>query len=65
MSLFSRKHYKAIARAVDDSRLSSSPDTITAHWLIKVLSVMFRLDNPRFNEETFRVACGEKPEHSD
>jgi len=65
MSTFYAKQYKAIAQAVKDSRMQSNPETVSLHWLIKILSTMFRMDNPRFDEEAFRIACGEKPEHSD
>lgn len=65
MSLFYAKQYKAIARAVNDSREYDYPTNIKAYWLVKILTIMFRNDNPRFNEDDFRVACGEKPEHTD
>ena len=64
MSLFYAKHYKAIAYAVNGSRLPREPESINAYWLVSLLSFMFRLDNPRFDAEAFRVACGEKPEHN-
>lgn len=65
MSLFTAKHYRAIARAINDSRAPNHPENIDTRWLVKILITMFRLDNPRFDPEAFRVACGDKPEHPD
>ena len=68
MSVFHAKQYKAIAKVVNNSRgptAITDPAIISPYWLVKMFVVMLRLDNPRFDEETFRIACGEKPEHSD
>ena len=65
MSLFSKKHYSLIARAIYESRESDDSNIIHAYWLVRMLSFAFKQDNPRFDADTFRVACGEKPEHFD
>ena len=60
--MFTCRHYKVIAQAINDSRKSENePDSISAYWLIKMLSTIFKLDNSRFNADTFRKACGEQP----
>lgn len=65
MSLFHAKQYKVIAKAVNDSRTVDDSQFISVYWLLQILCFMFKLDNPRFDPETFRRACGEHPEHSD
>lgn len=59
MSIFNAKHYKAIAQAIDHSRSPAKAQFISAPNLVNLLSYYFKLDNPRFNESTFRTACGE------
>jgi hypothetical protein len=61
MSTFSRQHYKVIAQAIKDSRVEEQPNLIPARRLINLLSFHFKLDNPRFNADSFHKACGEKP----
>ena len=71
-SLFTTNHHKAIARVINDSRLpkvnlitaTSEPD-ISPYWLVKMFVAMLRQDNPKLDEEAFRIACGEQPAHSD
>ena len=62
-SLFTAKHYRFIAKAIQDSRIDN--DTVSAYGLILILTTIFRLDNPRFDADAFRTACGEQPVHSD
>jgi len=59
MSTFTAKHYKIIAQAIDHSRSPSKAPFISAKYLVDYLTYCFKLDNPRFNESTFRTACGE------
>ena len=61
MRLFRAEHYKVIARAIDTSRIPERPTLIRARQLIELLSYYFDLDNPRFNPDSFRKACGEQP----
>jgi len=64
MSLFNSRHYRVVAMAVKMGRIPEAPHLIKAYNLIKLLSYYFKLDNPRFNEETFQKACDEKKEES-
>jgi len=59
--MFSKRHYKVIAQAIKDSRADESPQIIPARILINLLAFHFKLDNPRFNPDAFRKACGEEP----
>ena len=56
-SVFTARHYKLIAQAIKDSR-SADSNIIYADLLIGILITTFRLDNPRFNPDVFRDACG-------
>jgi hypothetical protein len=47
-----KKHYKLFAEA-----LSLIPDTSERHKLAKVFCQVCKQDNPRFNTETFLLAC--------
>jgi hypothetical protein len=61
MSTFNKQHYKVIAQAIRNARSSTEPSIIPASKLINLLSFHFKLDNPRFNADSFHKACGEKP----
>ena len=65
MSLFYARQYKAIASVIKESRDTNNYEFIRPIWLIKMLTVVFKHDNPRFDADAFRIACGEKPDHSD
>jgi hypothetical protein len=62
-SLFTRRHYRFIAQAIKGSR--SPSNIIDGKLLIMVLVATLRMDNPRFDADAFRAACGEQPAHSD
>ena len=59
MSVFQAKHYKVIAKAIDESRMSKNPDLIHASHLVSILAFYFSQDNHHFNAQSFREACGE------
>ena len=63
-----KKDYILIAKVLKDKKhlkvgdiqlLDDLSHTINYGRLMAVLCQMFEDDNPRFNEDTFRAACGE------
>lgn len=58
--MFNKHHYLIIAKAIKFSRAKEQPNLIPAAGIIRLLSFQFSLDNPRFNAEAFRKACGEE-----
>jgi len=64
-SLFTSKHHRLIAMVVRDSRLAGEPGLLATPNIVSMLCFLFRMDNPKFDPETFRTACGDKPAHSD
>jgi len=54
--MFTAQHYKVISLAIKE--VSQGKDTISRDGLVILLSYYFQLDNPRFNDEKFRIACG-------
>jgi hypothetical protein len=63
MSMFQRRHYEAVARQMKGLKASAlvtvKADT-NALWemTVKSFSVMFTIDNSRFNPGKFLTACG-------
>jgi hypothetical protein len=57
----SRKHYRAIAEAL---AAVAMPDASRAE-LVRVLSDLFKSDNPNFNRQIFATACGIDPRGPD
>jgi hypothetical protein len=53
-----RKDYREIARAINDSTLPGPDNTLYKPKLIGELVEILRRDNPRFDEGKFRAACG-------
>lgn len=64
MSVFQSKHYRVIAKAIDESRDPRSLEFILVRHLVNLLAFYFSQDNSRFNDSAFRIACGEKQEKS-
>lgn len=64
-SLFTAKHHRLIAQAIKESRSPGRVDEIDDELLMGILVATFRMDNPKFDAESFRIACGEQPAHSD
>lgn len=65
-AMFTRQHYKAIAKIVDGKTcvqfLSNNPfDYLSKNQLVDALADMFQDDNPNFNREKFTKACGRYP----
>lgn len=64
--MFTRKHYKAIAKITDSKTcvqiLSDNPfDYLLKNQVIDALADMFEEDNPRFDRDKFIKACGRYP----
>lgn len=63
MSVFQSKHYRVIAKAIDESRdPRRSLEFILVRHLVTLLAFYFSQDNPKFNDSAFRIACGEQQE---
>ena len=56
--MFTKQHYKVIADAI--KRCTISKGRISKPVLLEVLCHYFSAENYRFNEEYFRLACGEE-----
>lgn len=63
--MFSRKHYKAIAKIINEEKICLDADPDTCSLAINVVSdiasdlaVYFQQDNPRFDRKKFMTACG-------
>lgn len=56
----SRKHYREVAKIINDAVESSdSPDgDAVARQIAAELARMFKADNPNFRREQFMDACG-------
>jgi hypothetical protein len=50
----SRKHYRAIATVIRDSRM----DALDKRLVAEALAAEFKQENPRFCRERFLTACG-------
>jgi hypothetical protein len=60
MSIFTKRHYEAVAEALQcaASHLSKSPlETAGFNEARDHLSALFASDNPRFNAARFNAAC--------
>lgn len=51
-----RKHYRATAEILSISKNAMAPEEYS--FLVDKFAYMFKLDNPRFNRDKFREACG-------
>lgn len=61
MSIFTRRHYQAIAEvfALRNASFHQTHDEFVVDCdLAETVCEMFRLDNPNFNREEFLKACG-------
>ena len=62
MSAFAHRHYEAIAEIIADVSESVSIGEIlhaeAGEVLIRSLELLFIDDNPKFDVERFRMACG-------
>jgi hypothetical protein len=62
MSAFSHRHYEAIAEIIADVSESVSIGEIlhaeAGEVMIRSLELLFEEDNPKFNLQRFRNACG-------
>ena len=54
--MFTKRHYKAIAKMIDQSTLVGS-EYIVKPQLIYTLCEFFQQDNPNFDVHKFMVAC--------
>lgn len=66
MSMFTRRHYRAIALAMQDTKPEPGFGTCEAErnreldqwtYTCAILECMFDADNPRFNWDWFEQAC--------
>lgn len=61
--MLNRKHYKAIANAIHEATIGVGcrsclmEQATDTDILVTRLSQVFKLDNPNFNADKFRVAC--------
>lgn len=53
-----QKDYRLIAEVIFKQRESSNVATVILRQLVSKLCLAFAEDNPRFNEDIFRRACG-------
>ena len=64
MSAFAHRHYEAIAEIIADVSESVSIGEIlhaeAGEVLIRSLELLFIDDNPKFDIERFRMACGKR-----
>jgi len=61
MSAFSRRHYETIAGVIRESLTEQTHALFTAceaSTMVDSYVRVFKHDNPNFNPETFRKACG-------
>jgi hypothetical protein len=58
--MFTKQHYKAIAKIISDSRSIDRPDFLYRDEVIQAFIEMFADDNELFNEKKFRFACNVK-----
>lgn len=65
-SLFSSKHHRFLSEVINGSRYHTTPkETTSIRWLVNLFCFALKWDNPKFDTEAFRIACGEQPVHSD
>ena len=58
LSRFAKRHYEAIALALQDARVHLRCDAINQHdCVIGMLADMFAADNSQFKRERFTNAC--------
>lgn len=57
----SKKHYEAIARALNNVMWDDRSDPATMANVIVAVSTVCENDNPRFDRQRFYVACTDKP----
>ena len=53
----SKKHYEAVASAVNNVMWQTDTDTATMAYVIAALTEVFADDNPRFDRHRFMTAC--------
>ena len=54
--MFTKRHYEKIADILNDAR---KEDYETVHYVIMERMIsLFQEDNPKFDEDTFHIACG-------
>lgn len=53
----SRRHYVQIAKAIDESTLSSDPTLIRKRILVEGLVEIMKIDNRNFSPDRFMDAC--------
>lgn len=62
MSMFGHRHYEALAEIIADVDMAVAGYAITreeAHEVMcRSLELLFEEDNPKFNLQRFRNACG-------
>lgn len=58
MTLFTRRHYQAIAEEFKGCRESAGFDHVEVEAVVAAFVDMFLRDNPNFNREKFLKACG-------
>ena len=59
----SKKHYEAVASAVNNIMWQTGTDPATMAYVIASLAEVFANDNPRFDRHRFMTACT-KPSNS-
>jgi hypothetical protein len=62
MGMFAHRHYEAVAEIISDISESVSIGEISAaeagEVMVRSLELLFIDDNPKFDVERFRMACG-------
>lgn len=57
----SKKHYEAIARAINEVMWDDRSDPVTVTRVMVAISTICENDNPRFDRSRFLITCTNKP----
>lgn len=53
----SKKHYEAVASAINNVMWQTHTDAATMAYVVAALTEVFADDNPRFDRQRFTAAC--------
>jgi hypothetical protein len=57
-AIFNKRHYEAIAEALNEARDGNPLDLLDFNVLVEALANLFSRDDPRFDRKRFEDACG-------
>lgn len=55
--MFTKQHYKAIAKIIRESSFEESPDILNKDNLVERFCNLFGQDNPNFDRDKFFIEC--------